>query len=92
MPDKRKYSDRAKYLIIAVKKRRKKLRRMAREYKGAKCCICDYDHCQEALEFHHLDAKQKDFGISAKGLTKSWKKIKEEIDKCVLAIQIGTFV
>lgn len=36
-----------------------------------------------ALEFHHKDG-EKDFGIAAKGHTKSWERIKEELDKCVL--------
>lgn len=36
-----------------------------------------------ALEFHHLDPTQKDFGIS-KTLTKSFKALTEETDKCIL--------
>ena len=38
----------------------------------------------EALEFHHLDSTHKDFGISSKGYTRSWTKISEELDKCLL--------
>ena len=30
------------------------------------------------------DDSKKDFGISNKGYTRSWKKVKEELDKCVL--------
>jgi len=82
--EKRTYADRAEYMRKAVKKRRKKLREMAREYKGGKCQICGYDKCPRALSFHHVDPKEKSFGISARGLTRSWEKIKEEIDKCVL--------
>ena len=84
MLEKRTYSDRAVYMRKAVKKRRKRLREMAREYKGGKCTICGYDKCQRALSFHHLDPKQKNFGISMSGLTRSWDKIKKEIDKCIL--------
>lgn len=84
MPDTRKYKDRAEYLKRAVKERRKKLRELAREYKGGKCSICGYNKSQRALNFHHLDPKQKDFGLSARGLTRSWEKIKQEIDKCVI--------
>ena len=84
MADKRKYSDRAKYFKQAVAKRRKKLREQAIEYKGGKCQICGYIKCNQALEFHHLNQKQKDFGLSAKGLTRSWLKIKKELDKCVM--------
>ena len=82
--EKRTYSDRREYLIKAVAKRRKKLRAMACKYKGGKCVICGYDKCQRALDFHHLDPKQKEFGLSSKGLTRSWKKIQREIDKCIL--------
>mgnify|MGYP003431129005 FL=1 len=36
------------------------------------------------MEFHHLDPEQKDFGIAAKGYTRSWEKVKEELDKCIM--------
>jgi 5-methylcytosine-specific restriction endonuclease McrA len=84
MPDLRKYADRAVYLRQAVSKRRKKLRELARQYKGGECIICGYKQCQDALEFHHLNPKGKDFGLSSRGLTRSWEKIKKEIDKCIL--------
>ena len=71
-------------MIAAVRKRRKKVRRMAVEYKGGKCSRCGYDRCIEALEFHHLDASQKDFGISQDGYTRSWERVRQELDKCVL--------
>ena len=83
MADKRKYADRREYLIKAVSKRRKNLREMAIKYKGGKCVICGYNKCNQAFDFHHTSG-DKNFGISEKGMTKSWKKIKGEIDKCVL--------
>lgn len=82
--DKRTYADRAEYLRKAVSKRRRKLREMACKYRGGKCEICGYNKSQRALSFHHIDQKQKKFGLSARGLTRSWEKIKEEIDKCIL--------
>ncbi len=57
---------------------------MAVEFKGGKCQMCGYNRCIEALEFHHTDASQKDFGLSDKGYTRSWIKIQAEIEKCVL--------
>ncbi len=84
MPEKRTYADRAAYMVEAVRKRRIKLRQMARDYKGGKCEICGYKKCSRALSFHHLDPKLKSFGLSDKGLTRSWNKIQEEIDKCIL--------
>ncbi|MEA3306341.1 MAG: hypothetical protein U9Q34_00975 [Elusimicrobiota bacterium] len=82
--DKRRYSDRREYLIEAVRKRRKKVRQMSIKYKGGKCQICGYDKCDEALEFHHINSSKKDFGISYKGYTRSWKRVKEELVKCVM--------
>jgi HNH endonuclease. len=82
--EKRTYADRAAYMVQAVKKRRIRLRVMARDYKGGKCELCGYKKCPRALSFHHIDPKKKAFGISTKGLTRSWDKIREEIDKCVL--------
>lgn len=67
-----------------VDKRRKDLKLMAIKYKGGSCKICDYNKCNRALGFHHEDPTQKDFGISEKGYTRSWEKIKEELDKCIM--------
>ena len=67
-----------------TKKKRKDLKIQAIEYKGGKCEICGYNKCVEALEFHHLDPNEKEFGISKTGNTYSWEKIKNEIDKCSL--------
>ncbi len=82
--DKRTYAERADYLKKAVVKRRKKVREMAIAYKGGVCSICGYDRCMGALEFHHPDPSQKDFSISMDGLTRSWDRVKKEIEKCVL--------
>lgn len=68
----------------AVQKRREKLKLLAFEYKGSKCEYCGYNKCLAAIEFHHLDPTKKDFGISEKGYTRSWQKIKEELDKCIM--------
>lgn len=57
---------------------------MAAAYKGNKCQCCGYDNYIGALEFHHVDPQQKDFGVASKGYTHSWDKVKQEIQKCVL--------
>lgn len=68
----------------AVIKKRKKIKLKSVEYKGGKCEICGYNKCVEALHFHHLNPSEKNFGLSNKGLTRSWDKIKPELDKCML--------
>jgi len=87
--DKRKYADRAEYLKKAVEKRRKLMRQKSIEFKGNKCAICGYNKCIKALEFHHLDSKQKDFGISAKGYTRSWDNVKRKLINAYYCAQIA---
>lgn len=82
--EKRTYADRTEYLKKAVSERRRKLRKMAIEYGGGCCQICGYKKCARALSFHHKDPTQKDFGLSARGLTRFWEKIQKELDKCIL--------
>jgi 5-methylcytosine-specific restriction endonuclease McrA len=84
MKDKRKYIDRREELIRAVAKRRRKIKEMAIVYKGGKCQICGYRKFQGALDLHHLDPKTKNFAIGDKGYTRSWEKVRAELDKCVL--------
>lgn len=80
----RTYKDRAEYLKLAVAKRRRKLKLLAIEHLGGKCSRCGYDRCVQALSFHHKNPNDKLFGISAKGITRSWASVQKEIDKCEL--------
>lgn len=49
---------------------------------GSNCGICGYNKCISALEFHHLNEKEKEFGLSC--VTKSWDKIVKEARKCIM--------
>jgi len=82
MAEKRIYADRRQYLIEAVAKRRRKIKQMAIDYKGGKCQICGYEKYQGALDLHHL--YDKSFGISQKGHSRSWERVRQELDKCIL--------
>ena len=84
MPDNRKYADRREALIKAVAKRRKKIKILAVEYKGGKCQICGYMKCVGALELHHVNFRDKSFGVGDKGYTRAWSIVQKELDKCVL--------
>lgn len=61
---------------------RKRTKRKLIEHKGGSCELCGYSKCDRALEFHHLNPDEKDFGISGKSL--SFDKLKDEVDKCIL--------
>lgn len=66
-----------------VNKRRFEIKKNSVDYLGGECCICGYNKCISALEFHHIDPEEKKFSISSHHC-RSWKSIKEELDKCVL--------
>ena len=53
------------------------------DYKGGKCEACSYNRCLRAMDFHHLDPEQKDFGIAGNPCS-SWERMNKELDKCVL--------
>ena len=82
--DSRKYADRREYLIKAVSERRRKLKEKAVMVRGGHCQICGYNKHQGVLEFHHVDAASKSFGISGGGYSRSWASIQAEMKKCVL--------
>lgn len=71
------------YRIWAVGQARRRLKAQAVAYKGGKCERCGYSRCHEALDFHHLDADGKDFGVSA-GIYRKWEVVRAELDKCVM--------
>ena len=55
------------------------------EYKGGKCAECGYDKCDGALQFHHINEKDKDFTLSKiKPNTMPMTELYSEADKCVL--------
>lgn len=74
---------RKRYLAWAVSEARRKLKLRCVAYKGGKCEKCGYSKCPAALQFHHLDPKKKDFGLGG-GRTKSWKKVRPELDKTIM--------
>ena len=67
----------------AITIKRRAIQKMLIDYKGGKCERCGYDKCMRALEFHHLNPNEKDFGLS-RCLTKSIPALKAEVDKCIL--------
>jgi 5-methylcytosine-specific restriction endonuclease McrA len=54
------------------------------EYKGGCCVRCGYDKYQGALEFHHLNPKEKDFNPSRLKNYSFNEKLKNELNKCIL--------
>lgn len=62
---------------------RRSMKQQAVKLLGGKCCVCGYDRCIDALEFHHQNPAEKDFKLGS-GNTMSWKEYKSEALKCIL--------
>jgi len=67
-----------------VYKWRKDAKQKLVEIHGNKCKICGYNKCNRALQFHHVDPKNKSFSISAFNSVLNWDKMLEESYKCIL--------
>jgi DNA-binding transcriptional MerR regulator len=52
------------------------------DYKGGCCEICGYNKSLRALQFHHINPKEKDFNIG--GVTTLNESVKNELNKCIL--------
>lgn len=51
---------------------------------GQKCNICGYSGLNSVLEFHHIDPKEKQYGVAAGGNCHDLKKDLKEVKKCIL--------
>jgi predicted RNA-binding Zn-ribbon protein involved in translation (DUF1610 family) len=67
---------------VTVKRMRNKV--MAVAYLGGECKECGFKGNPSAFAFHHRDSDSKEFNLSCKFDRLSWKKLKEELDKCDL--------
>lgn len=50
---------------------------------GGKCLICNYDKCNAALDFHHVDPSKKE-SVLGQLWTRNWDDINRELQKCIL--------
>ncbi|MBC8550129.1 MAG: hypothetical protein H8D23_10800 [Candidatus Brocadiales bacterium] len=64
-----------------VKIRRYRTKAHAIDLFGGKCVRCGWSGPQAGFSFHHLQDKKNSI---AKISNKSWKVVKEELDKCIL--------
>ncbi len=62
---------------------RRSMKLQAIKLLGNKSCLCGYNKCIDALEFHHRNPSEKEFKLGS-GNTISWKDYKNEALKCIL--------
>lgn len=63
---------------------RKRAKQKLVEIAGGECCVCGYNRCITALEFHHIDASKKEFAVTGSRNTRALSLMIAEIRKCVL--------
>lgn len=82
--DRKKGHRRTRCNSCLVTARRQEVKRILIAEHGGKCLFCGYNAYVGALEFHHVDASSKQFGIAFGGVSRSLEKTREEAAKCVL--------
>jgi len=66
-----------------VTRHRNKKKLWCVDYLGGRCTKCGYDKCIAALEFHHRNPSEKEFGFAVQQ-KRSYKRLAKELDKCDL--------
>jgi hypothetical protein len=64
------------------KRRRRVISAQLKDQYGGACAACGYDRCISALEFDHLDPKQKSYTISSS--RGDMPRALKEAEKCLL--------
>jgi transposase len=70
--------------VEQVARRRREIKRILVEEAGGRCALCGYDKHQEALQFHHLNRREKRFHLGQGGLSRSLARCRAEASKCAL--------
>jgi len=68
----------------AVQRRREATKETLVQERGGRCALCGYRRYIGALQFHHVNPREKKFGISTGGITRAIARAREEAAKCVL--------
>jgi 5-methylcytosine-specific restriction endonuclease McrA len=67
------------------KKARKERKKALVNLMGGKCRICGYDKYMGSLDFHHVNPKDKSFGVADMGMLRKWDLlVAEATNKCIL--------
>lgn len=79
------YHKNNKVRILEQKKAwREEQRRAFEQFKSTLRCIECGEDAPECLDFHHLDSSTKDGNIADIAKRRSFTRLKEELDKCVV--------
>lgn len=68
----------------AVVEWRRRAKKILVDEAGGRCALCGFDAYVGALQFHHVNPRDKRFGLGSRGLARSIDSLREEAAKCVL--------
>ena len=68
--------------VVTIKGVRNKM--LSISYLGGECKACGFRGDPSGFDFHHRDSGEKEFLLSGKFGSTSWKRLKVELDKCDL--------
>jgi 5-methylcytosine-specific restriction endonuclease McrA len=71
-------------MTAQIVERQHECKKQAVIYKGGGCKVCGFNDYFGALEFHHLDPKEKDIGFSRMSRRFLTNDMIRELDKCIL--------
>lgn len=66
------------------KQKQRRLCQVEKFVGGFKCWCCGYDKCKRNIHFHHINEKDKLFGLTTRELMLKWDRVISEIEKCVI--------
>lgn len=75
--------NRKTHIRHVIKNKRERVLRFRNWKKSLHCQICNETYWQ-CLDFHHTDPSKKDIGISESVAEVSFKRLVEELEKCVV--------
>lgn len=73
------------YSSDKVKRWRKRTKKRIIDAMGGGCVICNYSICNSAMDIHHLNPEEKEFGFGKiMANPKKWEILVTELRKCIL--------
>jgi predicted HNH restriction endonuclease len=63
---------------------RQRVKTRAVAFFGGQCSGCEIVFPPSVFEFHHRDAREKEYGVATGGLGRSWTRLVNELAKCVM--------
>lgn len=78
----RSLEEQKQYMSKYIGAHKRRIKQILVKEHGGKCVRCGYDRNIKALQFHHINPKEKEFSLSQ--TTRSLQSARKEMKKCIL--------